>query len=118
MFTHFFEKDFDKCIEDLISIHNRDTKEIERLNKINKQLSDKKYKDKELQRLKNEMDGLISIINQSFTIDDEELKLLRAWENDHEHKDFYYKFVPTAIGDSGSVVCAKCGAEFEFKEIR
>ena len=117
MFKQFFRKEFDKCIEDLMAIHKRDIERIETLKKVNAELSDKQFKDKELQRLQDEVEHWRHIACQGFTIDDEELKLIRAWEGDHEHKSFYYKFVPTAIGDSGSVVCSVCGEEFEFKEI-
>lgn len=118
MLSGLLLKNFDQCIEELVKIHERDERRIKLLEKTNKELSDKQFKDKELQRLQDEVEYWRHIASQGFMIDDEELKLIRAWEGDHEHKSFYYKFVPTAIGDSGSVVCSVCGEEFEFKEVR
>lgn len=118
MFRDLLQKDFDKCIEELVKIHKSDTHRIKILEETNKELSDKQFKDKELQRLQDELEYWKHIACQGFTIDDEELKLIRTWEGCHEHNSFYYKFVPTPIGDSGSIVCSVCGEEFEFKEIR
>lgn len=118
MLSEILQQRFDKHIEELIKIHESDLRRIKMLEATNKELSDEQFKDKELQRLQDEVEHWRHIACQGFTINDEELKLIRAWEGYHEHKDFYYKFVPTPIGDSGSVVCAVCGEEFEFKEVR
>lgn len=118
MLNGILEQRFDKCIEELIKIHNSDLRRIKMLEEVNKELSDEQFKDKELQRLQDEVEHWRHIACQGFTIDDEERELIRAWQDNHEHKDFYYKFIPTPIGDSGSVVCSVCGEEFEFKEVR
>lgn len=117
MLSDLLLRNFDNCIADLVKINERNLRRIKRLEETNKELRDKHFKDKELQRLQDEVEYWRHIASQGFTINDEELKLIRAWEGDHEHKSFYYRFVPTAIGDSGSVVCSVCGEEFEFKEV-
>lgn len=108
---------FNQCIEKLVKIHEGDMRRIKLLEEINKELSDKQFKDKELQRLQDEVEHWRHVACQGFTIDDEEYQAIKEWKENHKHNSFYYKFVPTSIGDSGSIVCAKCGAEFEFKEI-
>lgn len=117
MLSDLLEKNFDNCIEDLVKINKGQQRRIKILEETNKELSDKQFKDKELQRLQDEVEHWRHIACQGFTIDDEEYQAIKEWKENHKHNSFYYEFVPTPIGDSGSIVCAVCGEKFEFKEV-
>lgn len=121
---------FDDCIAALRRRNEDQIKQIEYLEKENKELRNNHYKDAELQRVNSDLKKMRNDYNRGFPISEEEQKLINKWKEKHEteihkvatadhkskiatHGSYSYHFVPTSIGTSGTIRCS-CGAEFEF----
>ena len=102
---------------------------ITSLEKQIKEMRDEAYKDKELQRLRDENDGLRKELNNSFLVSDDEQKKIDEWINEWFKTarkgnrymgaiggGFTYSFMPTGLGTIGKVI-APDGKEFVFSEI-
>lgn len=109
---------------------------IKYLRKENEFLKDEHYKDEELQRMKTELEKIKCEACNGFTITNEEKQKIEEWRVKHEAEKhrrktleqrlaahgaigggYTYIFVPTSIGDSGTIRCDSCGEEFEFQKI-
>ena len=132
--THVYK--LDDAIRAILCRNKHDEDEIKRLREENKRLKDESYKDKELQAMKEEMKLMKEEYYRGFPISEKQEKAISDWKRKHDEEvhglttsnmrlkaggaiggRYHYKFVPTYIGISGTVVCSKCGAEFEFQEI-
>ena len=108
----------------------------ERLRKENQKLKDEHYKDEELQMWKQKYEVAQEELYNGFGITNAEREKINEWQKQHDAEAhgltdsrmrlkaggaiggrYYYKFLPTSIGVSGTCVCGRCGAEFEFQEI-
>ena len=133
-YTHVYN--LDDCVKAILCRNKRDEDRIKRLEEENKKLKEEVYKDKELQAMKEKMKLMEEKYYRGFPITEEQDKAISDWKRKHDEEvhglttsnmrfkaggaiggRYHYKFVPTYIGISGTVVCSKCGAEFEFQEI-
>lgn len=128
-----------ETIENLCSkiqeIDDGKDRRIKYLEKENKELKDEHYKNSEMQIMKEQLDRMRKDYYRGFPISDKEDDAIKEWCNKHDVEAhglntldkklkaggciggrYSYKFVPTSIGVSGSIVCS-CGASFEFQEI-
>lgn len=90
-------------------------------------IKDEKYKDNEIQKMKHELETMREEYYRGFPISKEEDEKIKAFIKDHNEKHgsyhgcigggYFYKFVPTSIGTSGSIVCNRCKEELEFQEL-
>lgn len=122
--------DFDTCIDSLKEIYKRKNNMISLLEAENKKLKEKRNKDEYIQSLLNRIEELESRISFDFSISREEKNAIEEWKRKHINEKhngnsyygaiggrFTYEFVPTSLGDIGSIRCS-CGDEFIFKEIK
>ena len=96
------------------------TKEIEKV-------KSEKYADEELSRLKSEYDKMKSDYYRGFPISEEEDKNIKEWKKNQQKKNpgiggaaggrFTYKFTPTGLGTSGTIIDSFTGDEFTFQEL-
>ena len=96
------------------------TKEIEKV-------KSEKYADEELTRLKSEYDKMKSDYYRGFPISEEEDKNIKEWIKNQQEKNpgiggtvggrFTYKFIPTGLGTSGTIIDSFTGDEFTFQEL-
>lgn len=121
--------DFDTCINSLKEIYTRKNNMINLLKTENEKLKDKRNKDEYIQSLLNRIKELESRVSFDFSISRKEKQAIEEWKRKHINEKhngdsycgaiggrFTYEFVPTSIGDIGSIRCS-CGDEFTFKEI-
>ena len=99
----------------------------ERAQEQMREMRDEKWKDKELQAMKEQLDAVRERLRCGFGISKDETNAINAWKDQHwtnRHNapdtntrmrqqgaiggSFEYKFVPTSIGTAGSVCCATC----------
>lgn len=92
-------------------------------------------KDEEVSKLKAQIKEMKEEYYRGFPISQKEAEAISEWKLKHEIEDhglttdrmrmkaqgccggrYTYRFVPTSIGTSGSVVCS-CGKSFEFQKI-
>ena len=129
---HLIEKDLD-AIKDFIE---RQRGAIENLKRENAELRDNFYKDKELSRMKTELEGLRVEMSKGFPISKTEHEAINNWIKEHEAtahnaktleerlarhgaagRGYRYIFYPTGLGTFGEVVCTDCGEKFLFQNI-
>lgn len=101
---------------------------IQKLRAENTKLKDEAYKDKELTRLKEQLDDVIQDSLRGFPVTKEESEAIAKWTNSHDEQvhnnklsgaiggRYKYTFIPTSIGTYASVFCT-CGAEFCFRNL-
>ena len=108
----------------------------DRLREENAKLKDEHYKDEELQMWKQKYEEAKEELYNGFGITNAEREKINEWQKKHDAEAhgltdskmrlkaggaiggrYHYKFLPTSIGVSGTCVCGRCGAEFEFQEI-
>ena len=100
--------------------HDYLMKEIEKV-------KSEKYADEELTRLKSEYDKMKSDYYRGFPISEEEDKNIKEWIKNQQKKNpgiggaaggrFTYKFTPTGLGTSGTIIDSFTGDEFTFQEL-
>lgn len=112
-------KDIDAVCDNIKELFAAERRRNEDLVMENKHLKLERYENDEIQRLLLENEILKTKLQDSFIITPEQRKKINMWQKSHKCKysNFVYKFVETAIGDSGACVCPKCGEEFEFQFI-
>lgn len=86
-----------------------------------------KYADEELSRLKSAYDKMKSDYYRGFPISEEEGKNIKEWIKNQQKKNpgiggaaggrFTYKFTPTGLGTSGTIIDSFTGDEFTFQEL-
>ena len=100
---------------------------IEHLEKENKKLKSDAYKDEELAKMKSEYDRMKEDYFLGFPISEEEDKNIKEWKKNQQKKSpgiggaaggrFTYKFIPTGLGTSGTIIDSFTGDEFTFQEL-
>lgn len=99
----------------------------EELNKI----KNEKWKDKELLKMKEEIETMKKEYYNGFPLSDEQLKKINEWKDKHEEEkhssklpyprggaiggSYQYIFTPTSIGTFGTIKCS-CGDTFDFQD--
>lgn len=97
------------------------------LKKEIEKVKSEKYADEELSRLKSEYDRMKSDYYRGFPISEEEDKNIKEWIKNQQKKNpgiggaaggrFTYKFTPTGLGTSGTIIDSFTGDEFTFQEL-
>ena len=97
------------------------------LKKEIEKVKSEKYADEELSRLKSEYDKMKSDYYRGFPISEEEDKNIKEWIKNQQEKNpgiggaaagrFTYKFIPTGLGTSGTIIDSFTGDEFTFQEL-
>lgn len=97
------------------------------LKKEIEKVKSEKYTDEELSRLKSEYDRMKSDYYRGFPISEEEDKNIKEWIKNQQKKNpgiggaaggrFTYKFTPTGLGTSGTIIDSFTGDEFTFQEL-
>ena len=90
-------------------------------------IKSEKYADEELSRLKSEYDKMKLDYYRGFPISEEEDKNIKEWIKNQQKKNpgiggaaggrFTYKFTPTGLGTSGTIIDSFTGDEFTFQEL-
>lgn len=97
------------------------------LKKEIEKVKSEKYTDEELSRLKSTYDKMKSDYYRGFPISEEEDKNIKEWIKNQQKKNpgiggaaggrFTYKFTPTGLGTSGTIIDSFTGDEFTFQEL-
>ena len=97
------------------------------LKKEIEKVKSEKYADEELSRLKSAYDKMKSDYYRGFPISEEEDKNIKEWIKNQQKKNpgiggaaggrFTYKFTPTGLGTSGTIIDNLTGDEFTFQEL-
>ena len=97
------------------------------LKKEIEKVKSEKYADEELSRLKSEYDRMKSDYYRGFPISEEEDKNIKEWIKNQQKKNpgiggaaggrFTYKFTPTGLGTSGTIIDSFTGDEFTFQKL-
>lgn len=97
------------------------------LKKEIEKVKSEKYADEELSRLKSAYDKMKSDYYRGFPISEEEDKNIKEWIKNQQKKNpgiggaaggrFTYKFTPTGLGTSGTIIDSFTGDEFTFQEL-
>ena len=97
------------------------------LKKEIEKVKSEKYTDEELSRLKSAYDKMKSDYYRGFPISEEEDKNIKEWIKNQQKKNpgiggaaggrFTYKFTPTGLGTSGTIIDSITGDEFTFQEL-
>lgn len=124
----------DKCMKMLQCRFENQEKTISRLRGQVKELTDSQYKDKELQKMKAELEKMQREYNRGFPITDKEWDAIEEWKEKHDRDvhglaerneriggaiggRYIFEFIPTTIGIIGTIKCGDCGAKFTFREL-
>lgn len=104
----------------------RQAERIEYLQEENKKLKDSAYAEKEMAKMKDQLDTLFADYNRGFPISEHERKKVNAWKEQHEKEHpsghgvsggkYTYEFCPTGLGTIGYVKCS-CGKKFCFQDL-
>ena len=97
------------------------------LKKEIEKVKSEKYADEELSRLKSEYDKIKSDYYRGFPISEEEDKNIKEWLKNQQEKNpgsggtaggrFTYRFTPTGLGTSGTIIDGFTGDEFTFQAL-
>ena len=97
------------------------------LKKEIEKVKSEKYADEKLSRLESEYDRMKSDYYRGFPISEEEDKNIKEWIKNQQKKNpgiggaaggrFTYKFTPTGLGTSGTIIDSFTGDEFTFQEL-
>lgn len=124
----------DKCMKMLRCRFDDQEKTINRLRNQVKELTDSQYKDKELQKMKTELEEMRREYNRGFPITDKEWEAIENWQEKHDREvhgltecneriggaiggRYTFEFIPTTIGIIGTIKCGDCGEKFTFREL-
>ena len=116
----------DNCMKMLRYRFDDQKKTIDNLRNQIKELTDSQYKDKELQKMKAELEKMQP---------DDEWKVIETWKEKHDREvhgltecnervggaiggRYTFEFIPTTIGIIGTIKCGSCGEKFTFRELK
>lgn len=104
----------------------RQEERIEYLEKENKELKDSAYAEKEMAKMKDQLNTLLADYHRGFSISKEEQAKIHSWMEQHEKEHpgghgvsggkYTYEFCPTGLGTIGYVKCS-CGKKFCFQDL-
>lgn len=136
LFEKMFDVNIDELLQKIKNAFDKKDKEIKVLRKEISELKDSHYRDRELSRLKTELDNTKQDLRRGFPITEYELNKINEWKRKHEEEVhglktiegrlevqgccggvYEYRFTPTSIGIVGEVICSRCGDSFEFREL-
>lgn len=116
------ENDIDNYLETIKYNLLKNEQTIKALREENSEIKAETYRDEELQRMKEELDGIRSEMRLGFPMSQEERNEVYEWQKSHdaeEHNNpksyhgaigggYTYEFSPTSIGTFGSCICGAC----------
>ena len=95
--------------------------------KENQKLKDEHYEQDELAKMKKEYDRMKEDYYRGFPISEDELTKIHEWIDKQQEKKpglggaiggrFIYKFVPTSVGVSGTIIDSFTDDKFTFQEL-
>lgn len=130
----FGNNDVEKSLKTIKEALESKDKTIETLRKENNYLKNEYDKDKEIAKLKQQLEEARKDNRRGFPISEAEDKAITEWQEAHIKKkhwdkhhncpksfgaiggNFTYEFTPTSIGIIGTVKCS-CGESFDFQEL-
>ena len=120
-------RDVEDICQDLVVLVNDLKEDNQQLRDSLEKLKDEKWRDDELIKMRDERDKAIADSHRGFSISEKEMKIVHAWQNDHDAKQhgitsleerlkfkgaiggsYSFEFVGTSIGVFGSCVCGTC----------
>ena len=124
----------DKCMKMLRYMFDDQKRTVNNLQNKIKELTDSQYKDKELQKMKSELEKMQREYNRGFPITDDEWKAIETWKEEHDREvhgltecnervggaiggRYTFEFIPTTIGIIGTIKCGDCGEKLTFREL-
>lgn len=111
-------RDIDEVCDNLKELFASQKRTNDILKTQNEKLLNEQYKDKELQRLKQENEKLKDRLTYSFEVTKKEWEAIHKWQEEHCSKNhgsnWSYEFLPTGIGTVGYCKCNSCGEKYEF----
>jgi hydrogenase maturation factor len=126
-------QEFEDCLESIKIRYESSQKRTNFLEQRLKEIEDEKWKDKELQEMKAQLDKMKENYWRGFPITEQQQQKINEWQKEHDIKTHHldtpekrmraegvsggrltYVFLPTSIGTFGTVKCS-CGAEFDFQ---
>ena len=121
---------FQECLAGLSFNYERALEQQDYFRRELERIRNDKWRDEELQRLRQEIETLQENQQHQFYITTNEQTLINAWIIKHcqeQHRGnckggvsggmFSYIFTPTAIGTIGTIKCTVCGEEYTFSDI-
>ena len=125
----------DKCMKMLRYRFNDQKKTINNLRNQIKDFTDSQYKDKELQKMKVELEKMRREYNRGFPITDKEWDAIETWKGKHDREvhgltecnekiggaiggRYIFEFIPCTIGNIGTIKCGDCGVKFIFRDLK
>jgi chromosome segregation ATPase len=135
LFEKMFDVNIDELLQKIKNTFDEKNKKIKILKNEISELKDSHYRDKELSRLKTELDNTKQDLRRGFPITEYELNKINEWKRKHEEVHglktieerlksqgccggvYEYRFIPTSIGVIGSIICSRCGDSFKFREL-
>lgn len=136
LFEKMFDVNIDELLQKIKNAFDEKNKKIKVLKNENYELKDSHYRDKELSRLKAELDNAKQDLYRGFPITEDELNKINEWKRKHEEEVhglktmedrleaqgcisgvYEFRFIPTSIGVVGEVICSRCGEKFTFQEL-
>lgn len=123
------KRDFSLSIDKIREIYEKQAAIIEGLEKENKFLREQYNKDEEVSELKTEILNMKRQMSNAFVLNEEEIKAIADWKENHNKefhngkpyctaigRTFSYTFTPTSIGSIGEITCI-CGQTFCFRDL-
>lgn len=120
-------EDLDTVCDNLKAIFDEQKSTNDRLHKRLDEITDEKWKDKELQDLKAKMEQYYHEAKLGFSMTDDDHTRIQEWKDKHmaeQHNvktledrlhwggsvggNFLYEFCPTSIGTIGTCICGNC----------
>lgn len=135
LFEKMFDVNIDELLQKIKNAFDEKNKKIKILKNEIYELKDSHYRDRELSRLKTELDNTKQDLRRGFPITEYELNKINEWKRKHEEEVhgltieerlksqgccggvYEYRFIPTSIGVIGSIICSRCGDSFKFREL-
>ena len=125
----------EKCFDSIRKTINSKNKRIQHLEDVNKKLRDEAYKDRELQKMQEQIEEMRANYRRGFPITESEKKSINEWQKKHDEEvhnlrtsedkmkaggciggRYSYEFTVTSIGVLGEVKCS-CGEKFCFCDL-
>ena len=127
---------FDINIDKIIKAYDDLLEQNKLLMRENEELKNGFFKDKEIQKLKEEKEKYRQDLLRGFPITEEQQQMIREWQLKHEAEihgrktleerlraggaiggKYYFRFTPTSLDVIGEVVCSECGQTYCFQEL-
>lgn len=136
LFEKMFDVNIDELLQKIKNAFDEKNKKIKVLKNEIYELKDSNYRDKELSKLKAELDNAREDLYRGFSITEDDINRINEWKRKHEEEAhglktmedrqmaqgcmggvYEFRFIPTSIGIIGEVICSRCGEKFTFQEL-